>query len=286
MNILSIQSSVAYGHVGNSAAVFPLQRLGHEVWPINTVQFSNHTGYGHWRGEVFPADHLAQVLLGIDERGALQDCQAVLSGYLGDAATGRVVLDAVSRLRAGNSRTLYCCDPVMGDVGRGLFVRPDIPQFFIEQALPAADIATPNLFELELLTGASITSLDDAVAAARTLCARGPAIVAVTSLCAPTVGSGRLGSILVTRQDAWLVETPLLDFPIPPNGAGDVFAALLLGRLLSGEAPASALEKTVSGLFALLRQTLTSGKRELALVAAQEELVQPTQYHRARQIGR
>ncbi len=285
MNILSIQSSVAYGHVGNSAAVFPLQRLGHEVWPIDTVQFSNHTGYGQWRGEVFPAGHLADVLQGIDERGALRDCQAVLSGYLGDAAIGDVVLDAVGRVRAGNPGALYCCDPVMGDEGRGLFVRPDIPQFFIERALPAADVATPNQFELELLTGVSIVGLADAVAAAQLLRARGPAAVAVTSLRAPAVEAGRLGSLLVTEQGAWIVDTPLLDFPILPNGAGDVFAALLLGRLVSGDGPAAALEKTVSGLYALLTCTLASGTRELALIAAQDELIRPSRPHRARQIS-
>lgn len=284
MNILSIQSSVAYGHVGNSAAVFPLQRLGHEVWPINTVQFSNHTGYGQWRGEVFPASHLAEVLQGIDDRGALADCQAVLSGYLGDAAIGNVVLDAVGRLRAVNPRALYCCDPVMGDEGRGVFVRPDIPHFFSERALPAADIATPNQFELELLTGIHVVSLADAVAAAQALRARGPAIVAITSLRAPAVAAGRLGSMVVAEQGAWLVDTPLLDFPILPNGAGDVFAALLLGRLIAGDAPAAALEKTVSGLYALLNHTLSVGTRELALIAAQEELVHPSHLHRARHI--
>jgi pyridoxine kinase len=285
MNILSIQSSVAYGHVGNSAAVFPLQRLGHEVWPINTVQFSNHTGYGQWRGEVFPASHLADVLQGIAERGALQECQAVLSGYLGDAATGDVVLDAVGRLRAENPHALYCCDPVMGDEDCGVFVRDGIPRFFLERALPVADIATPNQFELELLTGVSIASLADAVAAAQSLRARGPAIVAVTSLRAPAVETGRLGSLIVTEQAAWMVETPLLDFPIRPDGTGDVFAALLLGRLLVDDMPAVALEKTVNGLYALLTCTLSSGKRELALIAAQDELVRPPHLHRAKQIN-
>ncbi|PKU25334.1 pyridoxal kinase PdxY [Telmatospirillum siberiense] len=285
MNILSIQSSVAFGHVGNSAAVFPLQRLGHEVWPINTVQFSNHTGYGKWRGEVFPASHLADVLQGMDDRGALADCQAVLSGYLGDAAIGNVVLDAVERLRADNSRALYCCDPVMGDEGRGIFVRPDIPGFFTEKALPAADIATPNQFELELLTGIPIHSLADAVRAAQALRERGPSVVAITSLRAPAVPEGHLGSMVVSGQGAWLVDTPLLDFPILPNGAGDVFAALLLGRLMTGEAPAAALEKTVSGLYGLLTYTLSIGMRELALVAAQNELVHPSQLYQARQVA-
>ncbi|MDR3441076.1 pyridoxal kinase PdxY [Telmatospirillum sp.] len=281
MNILSIQSSVAFGHVGNSAAVFPLQRLGHEVWPINTVQFSNHTGYGAWRGEVFPAEHLADVLQGIDDRGALAQSGAVLSGYLGDATIGTVVLDAVDRVRKTNSQALYCCDPVMGDEGRGLFVRPDIPAFFAGRALPLADIATPNQFELEMLTGRTIVSLADAVAAANALRARGPDIVAVTSLRPPAVDGSRLGSLIVSENGAWLVDTPKIDFPIAPNGAGDVFAALLLGRLLDGEAPAPALEKTVSGLFALLSQTLAAGSRELTLVAAQGELVQPAKRYKA-----
>lgn len=285
MNILSIQSSVAFGHVGNSAAVFPLQRLGHEVWPINTVQFSNHTGYGQWRGEVFPAGHLADVLQGIEDRGALADCQALLSGYLGDATIGNVVIDAVGRLRTANPRALYCCDPVMGDEGRGLFVRPDIPGFFTEKALPVADIATPNQFELELLTGMPIHTLDEAVAAAQALCKQGPSITAITSLRAPAVPDGRLGSLVVSQQGAWLIDTPLLDFPILPNGAGDVFAALLLGRLLTGEEPAAALEKTVSGLYALLTYTLSIGSRELALVAAQDELVRPSRLYRARQVA-
>lgn len=285
MNILSIQSSVAFGHVGNSAAVFPLQRLGHEVWPINTVQFSNHTGYGEWRGEIFPASHLASLVDGIIERGALPDCHAVLSGYLGDAAIGGVVLDAVSRLRAVNPTALYCCDPVMGDEGRGVFVRPDIPEFFGRQALPAADIVTPNQFELELLTGGPVTSLAEAVAAASALKAKGPAIVAVTSLRAPAVPTDRLGTLLVCDQGAFLVDTPLLTFPVAPNGAGDVFAALLLGHLLGGAEPPLALERAVDGLYCLLFHTLSSGSRELTLVAAQDDLAKPPQRHRARRIS-
>ncbi|MTJ81793.1 MAG: pyridoxal kinase PdxY [Telmatospirillum sp.] len=282
MNILSIQSSVAFGHVGNSAAVFPLQRLGHEVWPINTVQFSNHTGYGAWRGEVFPASHLADVLPGMGERAALAGVSAVLSGYLGDAATGQVVLDAVATVRARGKGALYCCDPVMGDEGRGLFVRPDIPEFFAGRALPVADVTTPNQFELELLTGGAVQSLGDAIAAAHRLRARGPAGVAVTSLRPPAVPEGRLGSLIVTGEGAWLVDTPQIDFPVAPNGTGDVFAALLLGRLVRGEAPAGALEATANALYALLETTRAAGSRELALVAAQDALRDPPRPYPAR----
>ena len=148
MNILSIQSHVAYGHVGNAAAVFPLQRMGHEVWPIHTVQFSNHTGYGAWRGQVFDAGLIADCVLGLEERGALARCDGVLSGYMGSADTGVAILDAVARVRAAHPSALYCCDPVMGDVGRGMFVRPGIPEFLRDRVVPMADVATPNHFEL------------------------------------------------------------------------------------------------------------------------------------------
>src|SRR6185437_334018 len=181
-HILSIQSAVSFGHVGNSAAVFPLQRLGFEVWPVDTLRFSNHPGYGAWQGRLFDPAFIAELIDGIAERGALRRCAALLTGYLGDPANGTVVLDAAARLRAANPRTLWCCDPVMGDAGSGLYVRPGIPEFFRERAMPAADIVTPNQFELEQLTGRRIASLDDALTAARALAARGPRIVMVTSL--------------------------------------------------------------------------------------------------------
>src|SRR5215211_2440767 len=166
LNILSIQSSVAYGHVGNSAAVFPLQRMGFEVWPVNTVHFSNHTGYGGWRGRVLPAEDVADIIRGIEARDVLRVCDAVLSGYMGDASLGEVVVGAAGRVKELNPKAVYCCDPVMGDAGRGFFVRPGIPRFIKEVAVPAAEIITPNQFELEFLTGVEVGNLNDALVAA------------------------------------------------------------------------------------------------------------------------
>src|SRR5215470_17998943 len=148
MNILSIQSHVAYGHVGNAAATFPLQRLGIEVWPIHTVQFSNHTGYGQWRGRVFEPDVIGELVQGIEERGVLGACDGVLSGYMGSAAIGEAILEAVARVKAANPAARYCCDPVIGDAGRGRYVRPEIPALLRERALAQADVVTPNQFEL------------------------------------------------------------------------------------------------------------------------------------------
>ncbi len=215
--MLSIQSSVAYGHVGNSAAVFPLQRLGFSVWPVNTVHFSNHTGYGDWRGFVLPTDDVAEVVRGIEDRGVLSECDAVLSGYVGDASLGRVVLDAVARVKAANPRAIYCCDPVMGDADRGFFVRPGIPGFMREEAVAAADVITPNQFELEFLAGHAVSSLDDALAAADGARALGPGLVLVTSLLRREAPPGTIEMLVASAEGAWLVGTPLL--PLSINGA-------------------------------------------------------------------
>ncbi len=278
MNIISIQSSVALGHAGNSAAVFPLQRLGNEVWPIYTVQFSNHTGYGVWRGEVFSADHIRDVALGIEERGAFPQCDAVLSGYLGDASTGEVILSVAERVRAANPKALYCCDPVMGDVGRGVYVRPGIPEFIAAKVVPVADIMTPNHFELELLTGMTVRTLSDAIVAANALRAKGPSIVIVTSLLCEKRPEGTVETLAVTPQGAWTVRTPFLNIAPPVTGTGDVIAALFLGRFLQSKDPAIALSGAVSALYGMLCVTAEGNHRELQLIKAQQEIITPT-YH-------
>ena len=174
MELLSIQSSVAFGHVGNSAAVFPLQRLGIEAWAVNTVHFSNHTGYGEWRGPLLSADELREVIQGVEERGALDRVAAVLSGYQGAEEVGAVVLDTVARVKELNPSAVYCCDPVMGDVGRGMFVRPGIPEFMRDQVVPAADVITPNHFELDFLSGRETRTVADVLDAVDAVRARGP----------------------------------------------------------------------------------------------------------------
>lgn len=270
--ILSIQSHVSYGHVGNAAAVFPLQRLGFEVWPVHTVLFSNHTGYGAWRGEVVAPSLVRAILTGIAERGALKRCGAVLSGYLGDGALGEAVMEAARAAKAANPKALWTCDPVMGDVGRGVFVGEDLPAFFRDRAVPAADIVTPNRFELELLTGRAVRGLDEAIAAARALLGRGPSIVLVTSLDRPDRAAGTIEMLAVSAERAFLVATPELAFPIAPNGAGDATAALFTGHYLACGDMGLALERTAAGIFAILEATLASGGRELALIAAQDAL--------------
>jgi pyridoxine kinase len=269
--VLSIQSWVACGNVGNAAALFPLQRLGCETWSLNTVVFSNHTGYEKWRGNVVPASEIANLFEGIAELGVLPRCDAVLSGYLGEAETGSVLLDIVARIKAANPRALFCCDPVIGDIGVGRYVRAGIPEFYRDRALTLADVVTPNRFELELLTGSAVTSLADARAAVEALRRRGPGIVLATSL---ETAVDRVAALAAGPDGVWAVETPYL--PIEATGCGDAVAALFLGWLLKGRSVAEALAATTAGIYGVIDATMRGGGGELALVAAQEELVAPS----------
>jgi len=279
MNILSIQSHVAYGHVGNDAAVFPLQRLGVEVWPIHTVQFSNHTGYGAWRGEVFGAEAIGEVMQGIEERGVLPSCDGVLSGYMGSADIGAAILDASGRVKAANKKALYCCDPVIGDIGRGIFVRPGIPEFMRGRALPAADIVTPNQFELDLLSGLTSKTIAEAIDACGALQAMGPRTVLVTSLHTEETPKDSIDLLAFGPDGGFRVRTPLLDLSV--NGAGDVIAALFFVHVLKSGSTAEALSLAASSVFGILKKTFDTGGREIALVAAQEEIVRPARVFKA-----
>lgn len=274
MNILSIQSHVAYGHVGNDSAVFPMQRLGVEVWPIHTVQFSNHTGYGAWKGRVFDGGMIDEVMEGISERGVLPSCTGVLSGYMGSADVGHGILSAVERVRAANPKAVYCCDPVIGDVGRGVFVRPGIPEFMREQAVPAADIVTPNQFELELLTDIEIRTIADAHRAVETLRDAGPKVVLVTSLVTDETPDDAIDMMAADAKGAFRVRTPKLDVSV--NGAGDAIAALFFVHYLREESAAAALAKASASIYGLLKRTKEAGSREILTVAAQDEFVMPT----------
>jgi pyridoxine kinase len=269
--VLSIQSWVACGNVGNTAALFPLQRLGFETWSLNTVAFSNHTGYGKWRGSAVPAAELANLFEGIAELGLLSRCDAVLSGYLGEPEAGPVLLDIVARIKEANPRALFTCDPVMGDVGPGWYVRAGVPEFYRDRAIAVADIVTPNRFELEWLTGSRVGTLAEAGAAAAALQKRGPGIVLVTSL---EPAADRVAVVAAGRDGVWAAETPRL--LIEATGCGDAVAALFLGWLLKGKPLPEALATTVAAIYGVIEATMRSTDGELALIAAQDELVSPT----------
>jgi pyridoxine kinase len=249
-------------------------RMGVEVWPVLTVHFSNHTGYPSWRGPLLAATDVAEVVRGIEERGVLDRVGAVLSGYQGDPAVGEVILDTVTTVRRHNPAALYCCDPVMGDVGRGFYVRPGIPALMQERVVPAAQLITPNQFELEALTGrpsGTTAGLLDAADQARTL---GPDVVLVTSAVLADAEPDSIAMVAVDAVAAWSVVTPLL--PRTFTGAGDLTAAVFLAHRLRGADLPTALAETAAAVFCILRVTVEAGESELALVRAQDELVRPT----------
>ena len=274
--ILSIQSSVAYGHVGNSAATFPLMRSGVEVWPVLTVHFSNHTGYGQWRGPLLDADDVAEVIHGIDDRGVLNRVDAVLSGYQGAEDVVAVVLEAVELVKERSPKAIYCCDPVMGDVERGFFVRPGIPEFMRDRVVPKATIVTPNHFELDFLTGRETHTLEEVIDAADALREVGPETVLVTSVTVDSTQDDELAMLAVTADGAWHVTTPRLDRSF--TGSGDLTAAMFLAHYLRTGSVAQAVGRTADIVYSVLKQTADSGLPELQLVAAQDEIVSPT-YH-------
>jgi pyridoxine kinase len=280
--ILSIQSSVAYGHVGNSAAAFLLMRMGVEVYPVLTVHYSNTTAYGTWRGPVLSADDIREVVTGVDERGALSEVDAVLTGYQGSAAIGEAVLETVALVRQRNPQALYCCDPVMGDVGRGFFVSGGIPEMYRDRIVPQADIITPNQFELEFLTGRPAGTVQELLDAADALRAKGPGIVVVTSAVTSDLPDDQVSMLAVTGEGAWVVSTPKL--PQTFTGSGDITSAAFLASYLELRSVPDALAKTAGAVYAVLEITAESGHRELRLVKAQNALVDPPHQFEARQV--
>lgn len=282
MKILSIQSAVAYGHAGNSAAVFPMQRIGVEVLPVYTVNFSNHTGYGAWRGPVMDPNDVAAVITGVEERGAFPTLDAVLSGYQGSEGIADVIIDAVARVKAANPRAVYACDPVMGNAKSGCFVAPAIPDLLRDKVVPVADIITPNQFELGFLTGTEPDTIESTLVSADRAREMGPRTVLVTSVERPDREDGTIEMMAIDDKGAWIVQTPFL--PMKANGSGDVTAALFTSHYVRSGDAADALARTASSVFGLLEQTFAAQSKELLLVEAQEHYAHPRLEFEVRQV--
>jgi pyridoxine kinase len=282
MNLLSINSHVAYGHVGNAAAVFALQRLGCEVWPVHTVLFSNHPGHGSFRGEMVEASAVGGLVRGIEDRGVLAGCDGVLSGYLGRPETGEAIFEAVAKVKAANPAARYCCDPAIGDIGRGVYVRAGIPEFLRERAVPAADVLTPNQFELEHLSGGTAPTLPALLAAVDALAAGGPRAILVTSVVTEETPKDCIDLIAGEAAGRFRLRTPRL--PVAVHGAGDAVAALFFLHWLRTGSAAEALSRAASAIFGVLQKTAEAGADEMLLIDAQEELVKPSRMFLAQSV--
>jgi len=282
VNLISIQSHVVYGHVGNSVAVFALQRMGVEVWPIHTVQFSNHTGYGKWQGRIFDAGLIRDLIAGLETRGVLAECDGVLSGYVGSPEIGEAILDAVATVRRTNPAAHYCCDPVIGDIGKGVFVRAGVPEFMREKAVRAADIVTPNHFELDRLTGRTSRTLSEARDAVKALHDLGPRTVLVTSLAVDDTPQEAVEMLASDETGQFRLRTPRL--AVAANGAGDAIAAMFCAHYLRSGNIGGPLSSAASAMFGILSKTAELGAPEIQIVAAQDEIVNPARAFEAERL--
>ncbi|WEM44694.1 pyridoxal kinase PdxY (plasmid) [Photobacterium sp. DA100] len=281
VNIISIQSHVVFGHAGNSAAVFPMRRMGADVWPLNTVQFSNHTQYGKWKGEVFGPDMITDICEGISDIGQLIKCDAILSGYIGSAEQGEKILEIVEAIKAKNPNAIYFCDPVMGSPTKGCVLAKGVAEFLCANAIPAADMIAPNLYELEKLTGREINNFDEALSAARLALQMGPKMLLVKHLDRASKDLASYETLLVTADEAWHISRPLHQFDRPPIGVGDLTSGLMLVNLQQGKSYKEALEHVTAAVDEVMRVTKQLDQYELQVVAAQDRIVTPSVHYDA-----
>ncbi|MDR3210582.1 MAG: pyridoxal kinase PdxY [Planctomycetota bacterium] len=286
-NILSIQSHVVYGHAGNAASVFPIRRSGVNVWPLNAVQFSNHTQYPQgWKGMIMPPSHLGELAAGLEAVGALNHCDAVLTGYIGSAEQGKVILDIVSLVKQCNPQAVFFCDTVMGDPVKGCKVAPGVAEFHRDQALEKADLMSPNVLELSRLVNRETGSIEECLAAARELTRRGPRIVLVKHLSYAARDKNNFEMLLVEAGGgAWHIQRPLIEFPRQPVGVGDLTSGLFLAAILKGMSPLAAFEFTTAAVYEVILATSEAGEFELQLVAAQDRMLSPRRYFTAQALA-
>ena len=281
-NVLSIQSHVVYGHAGNAAAVFPMQRLGMEVWPLNTVQFSNHTQYTQgWKGVVLPGEHMTEITVGLENIDVLKNCNAVISGYIGAAEQGNRILDIVSRVKKANPNAIYFCDPVMGHPAKGCKVAPGVAEFHRDHSIAVADMMSPNVLELGKLMGEETDTFDQCLSAARALQKRGPKVVLVKHLSYAARNKGCFEMLLVTDGQAWHIHRPLVEFDRHPVGVGDLTSGAMLACLLNGMSPLNAFEFVTASVYEVILATKEANAFELQLIAAQDRLAKPAHIFKA-----
>ncbi|GAB7525520.1 pyridoxal kinase PdxY [Paraburkholderia sp. 2C] len=276
-NVLSIQSHVVFGHAGNSAAEFPIRRLGVNVWPLNTVQFSNHTQYGHWAGSAIDAKQMQELVEGIGAIGMLPRCDAVLSGYLGTPEQAQAVIEIVRAVKAVNPHARYFCDPVMG-TATGCRVEPGIQEFLVKSMPEVSDAIMPNHSELQRLVGRMIETTEEAVVACRELMQRGPKLVLVKHLLDRNSPADRFNMLVVTERESWVGQRPLYPFARQPVGVGDLTSAVFVTRTLLGDPLRVAFEHTLAAVNGVMRATWDAGRYELELIAAQNDIAHPREW--------
>jgi pyridoxine kinase len=272
-NVLSIQPHVVFGHAGNSAAVFPLQRLGVNVWALDTVQFSNHMQYGHWAGSAIDAPQMIELVEGIGAIGMLRRCDAIVSGYLGSHEHAQAIIDIVRTVKATNPEAWHFCTPVIG-AGAGA----NVDAYLLETMPAIADGLSVTHDALQKLAGRTIQDPDEAVSACREIIRRGPQVVLVKQLLDRNSPADRVNLLVVTEREAWMTQHPRYPFARQPVGVGELMSATFVARRLNGDSLRTAFEHAVSAVHAVLKATYGAGRYELELVAAQDEIAKPPEW--------
>ena len=274
--ILSIQSQIVYGHVGNSAARLPLERLGYEVLVLPTVLFSNHTGYKHHRGRVLESSEVCDLLLGLEELNVYPSIDGVVLGYLGSAQNAATVVDAVKKIKTANPKALFVCDPVMGDTDQGLYVDAAVPAV-MPKLIEVADAVTPNQWEFEKLIGRKLTNRKEAIEEAKAYLLAYPKLgtVVITSLQTEDVDPATVENLVITRSGVWTIASPKIDRTIVTTGTGDILSAMLTALLIDGVAPQKAVARAVSSIYEILTRMVPEDT-ELPIVRFQEAFARPS----------
>lgn len=285
-NVLSIQSHVVYGYAGNKAATFPMQLLGIDVWALNTVQFSNHTQYGKWKGMVVPKEQIGEITQGIEDIDALHECDAVLSGYIGAAEQGAEILACVEKVKSVNPKAIYFCDPVMGHPDKGCIVAPGVAEFLRNEAMIKADIIAPNLVELRELTGLAVENFEQALEAIKFIRNKGVKRVLVKHLSKVGQDPSQFEMVLANQDGIWHIHRPLHKFTAKdPVGVGDLTSGLFLANLLNGKSDIEAFEHTANAVNDVMSVTQQSGKYELQIIKARTLIIEPESRYKAVKIG-
>jgi len=263
MLVISIQSQVVHGHVGNSAAAYAIQAEGVNVAAVPTTLLSNHPRYSTIRGRVLETELVADLLKGVEERGLVDKAAVLVTGYLGSSGNAAVIADFVERALTRNSKLAYLCDPVIGDDGR-VYVADGILDVVRHRLLPAAKLATPNQFELELLSGVKIQDTQSLRAACTALAGQRRIDVVATGCTLEDTGEGQVETILCADGELSRFATPRL--PIHVSGTGDLLTGLIAAHLAKGEAMEAAVRLAVETVFAVLVRTQDAGTAEMRLV--------------------
>ncbi len=274
--ILSIQSHVTYGHAGNGCAVFPMQRMGHEVWDINTVQFSNHTQHPQgWTGKAHEAEQIAEIFEGLAKLDVLPHIKGIVTGYLGGPSHCDVIVDIVKEVRRHNPDCLYFCDPVMGAPDKGCIVSEGVAELLVSKVMPIADVIVPNQFELSQFIDEPIETLEQAQDACTKAMAKGPKMVLAKHL--HSVSQEAFTMMFANGQGSHLAQRPHLPFERQPVGVGDLITSVFAAGYLNGLSEVEAFQHCNNAVYGVLKATQNKGEWELQTIAAQHEFVSPTE---------